>query len=197
MANPAGLLSRIHSSRHESPIPIPVPTWIRPPFQWSEATLNKAESMIDRFDSMWRSTGTARAGTPDTITAQVQRILKKCLTEYYKHCEGHYDSPDTTQEEFEKLCLYAFSALIFEDRRDWGPIHRVSDLLSTWICMMWLTPFFSMVASMGPPRSLTSLRPADTGEKLADWLGNLFGHQTWFGYRSWRFYATPYITQIQ
>lgn len=143
MANPAGLLSRIHSSRHESPIPIPVPTWIRPPFQWSEATLNKAESMIDRFDSMWRSTGTARAGTPDTITAQVQRILKKCLTEYYKHCEGHYDSPDTTQEEFEKLCLYAFSALIFEDRRDWGPIHRVSDLLSTRICMMWLTPFLA------------------------------------------------------
>lgn len=136
MENPAGLLSRIHSFRRESPVPIPVPTWVRPPFKWSEATLNKAESMIDRFDSMWRSTGTARAGTPDTITVQVQRILKRCLTEYYKHCEGRYDSPDTTEEDFEKMCLYAFSPLIFEDRRDWGPIHRVSDLLSTRICMM-------------------------------------------------------------
>lgn len=92
--------------------------------------------MIDRFDSMWRSAGTARAGSPDTIAVQVQRILKKCLTEYYKHCEGHYDGPDVPQEDFEKMCLCAFPALIFEDRRDWGDIHRVSDPLSARICMM-------------------------------------------------------------
>lgn len=85
--------------------------------------------MIDRFDSMWRSAGTARAGSPDPIVVQVSRILAKCLIEYYKYCKGHYDGPEVSQEDFEKMCLCAFPTLIFDDRRDWGDIHRVSNLL--------------------------------------------------------------------
>lgn len=107
---------------------IPLPTWVRPAFEWSDTTREKAEILIDRFDSMGLVAGTSRAGSPDTITTQIDRILTKCLTEYYRYCDGVYDSPETPQETFETMCLFAFPSLIFEDRGDWGDVRRVSDL---------------------------------------------------------------------
>lgn len=84
--------------------------------------------LIDRFDSMGLVAGTSRAGSPDTITTQIDRILTKSLTEYYRYCDGIYDSPEIPQETFETMCLIAFPSLIFEDRGDWGDVRRVSDL---------------------------------------------------------------------
>lgn len=153
-----------HSLLSSGPSAISSPTWVRPTFEWSDTTREKAEMLIDRFDSMGLVAGTSRAGSPDTITTQIDRILTKSLTEYYRYCDGIYDSPEIPQETFETMCLIAFPSLIFEDRGDWGDVRRVSDL-TAWLRVngrMKRLTRFSLAAWMDPPVSLTGLRRLDT-----------------------------------